>query len=94
MLRISTSLTSTGIAIVKLVGPIAEESVGLLASTCAQLLIEQRELRLDLAGVSFIDSNGINLLHSLPVRRVAFVNCSGFISQQLRWPNCEEKQKN
>ena len=78
----------------KLEGRIAEESVGLLASACQQLLIEQTDLRLDLAGVSFIDSNGINLLHSLPVHRVAFVNCSGFISQQLRWPNCEEKKRN
>jgi hypothetical protein len=45
-----------------------------------------------LAGVSFIDSDGIIFLHSLPVHRVAFVNCSGFISRQLRWPNCEEEK--
>jgi ABC-type transporter Mla MlaB component len=94
MLRISTSLTSTGVAIVKLEGRIAEDSVDLLASTCEQLLMKQKELQLDLAGVSFIDSVGIIFLHSLPVHRVAFVNCSGSISQQLRWPNCEKDKRN
>jgi hypothetical protein len=70
MLRISTRLTSTGVAIVKLEGRIAELSVDLLAGTCWQLLIRQEDLHLDLAGVSFIDSDGIIFLHSLPVHRV------------------------
>jgi ABC-type transporter Mla MlaB component len=93
MLSISISVASPGVAILLLEGRIADEWVGLLASTCGQLLVEQEQLQLDLFEVSFIDNNGINLLHSLPVHRVAFVNCSGFISQQLRWPNCEVKKR-
>jgi anti-anti-sigma regulatory factor len=41
-------------------------------------------LVLDLAGVSFLDADGIALFHELAARRVLFTNCSTFVAEQLR----------
>jgi ABC-type transporter Mla MlaB component len=41
-------------------------------------------LALDLAGVSFLDADGIALFRELAARRVRFTNCSTFIAEQLK----------
>jgi anti-anti-sigma regulatory factor len=38
----------------------------------------------DLAGVSFVDRRGVDLLRALAHRGVAVVNCSGFVAEQLK----------
>jgi len=39
---------------------------------------------IDLAGVSFLDGDGIALFHELAARRVLFTECSAFVAEQLR----------
>jgi ABC-type transporter Mla MlaB component len=41
-------------------------------------------LVIDLAGVSFLDADGIALFHELAARGVLFTSCSSFVAEQLR----------
>jgi ABC-type transporter Mla MlaB component len=64
----------------RLVGPWVEE----LRRLSDEALSRQEAVSLDLGKVWFIDAQGIALLRDLAGRRVAQVNCSQFISQQLK----------
>ncbi len=65
-------------------GPWVEE----LRRVCTEILGSNRHstehLVIDLAGVSFLDTDGIALLRELAARRVLFTNCSSFVAEQLR----------
>ena len=64
----------------QLVGPWIEE----LRNSCERVLIQGKQLTLDLAGLSFVDREGIALLRALAERRVAFANCSRFVAELLK----------
>ena len=64
----------------KLVGPWVEE----LQRLSDEALSHQKALSLDLENVSFVDSRGVTLLRDLARRQVSQVNCSQFVSQQLK----------
>ncbi|MFZ0774149.1 MAG: STAS domain-containing protein [Candidatus Sulfotelmatobacter sp.] len=64
----------------KLVGPWVEE----LRRLSDEALSHQKALSLDLERVSFVDSRGVTLLRDLARRQVPHVNCSQFVSQQLK----------
>ena len=64
----------------KLVGPWVEE----LRRLSDAALARQEALSLDLEKVWFVDSEGIALLRDLARRKVAQINCSQFIRQQLK----------
>jgi ABC-type transporter Mla MlaB component len=64
----------------KLVGPWVEE----LKRLSDAALAKHEALSLDLEKVWFVDSEGIALLRDLARRKVAQINCSQFISQQLK----------
>ena len=66
----------------RVIGPWVEE----LRATCAPHLKDRRSLILDLAGVSFADAEGIELLAGLVERRITLTNPSPFLRQQLQ-PN-------
>lgn len=51
---------------------------------CEEALGRTSRLRLDLADVSFADSRGIALLKDLSNRKVALVNPSPFVGEQLK----------
>ena len=63
-----------------LVGPWVDE----LRKESEQQLFEAKALRLDLAKVLFVDPRGVALLRELAGRQVEYVNCSTFLSQQLK----------
>ena len=63
-----------------LVGPWVDE----LRKESEQRLSETKALRLDLAKVLFVDPRGAALLRELAGRQVEYVNCSAFLSQQLK----------
>lgn len=67
----------------RLVGPWVDE----LRKESEQQLAEAKALRLDLAKVLFADSRGVALLRELADRRVEYVNCSTFLTQQLKEAN-------
>lgn len=64
----------------KLIGPWVDE-LRRLGNTA---LSQQKVLTLDLERVWFVDSTGVALLREFERREVSQVNCSQFISQQLK----------
>jgi len=64
----------------KLIGPWVEE----LRRLSDQALSQQQVISLDLEKVWFIDPQGVELLRDLAKKRVTQVNCSPFVSQQLK----------
>ena len=63
-----------------LVGPWVDE----LRRESEQQLSEEKALELDLSKVLFVDPTGVALLRELAGRQVEYVNCSTFLSQQLK----------
>ena len=64
----------------RVIGPWVEE----LRRSCEKALARSARLSLDLSEVSFVDRDGVELFRSLPTRRVAFLNCTGFVAELLR----------
>ena len=64
----------------KLVGPWVEE----LQRLSDEALSLQKVVSLDLEKVWFVDSRGVALLRDLAKRQVSELNCSQFVSQQLK----------
>jgi ABC-type transporter Mla MlaB component len=64
----------------KLVGPWVEE----LQRLSEEALSNQKAVSLDLKKVWFVDSRGVALLHDLARKQVSQVNCSQFVTQQLK----------
>ncbi|HEX4920890.1 MAG TPA: hypothetical protein VFV92_09135 [Candidatus Bathyarchaeia archaeon] len=64
----------------KLVGPWVEE----LRKLSDEALSLQKNVSLDLERVWFVDSGGATLLRDLAKRQVSELNCSQFVSQQLK----------
>jgi ABC-type transporter Mla MlaB component len=64
----------------KLIGPWVEE----LQRLSDDALSHQKAVSLDLERVSFVDSRGVALLPDLARRQVSPVNCSQFVTQQLK----------
>jgi ABC-type transporter Mla MlaB component len=64
----------------RLVGPWVEE----LRRLSDEALAQHETVSLDLQKVWFIDAHGIALLRDLAGKQVSQINCSQFISQQLK----------
>lgn len=64
----------------KLIGPWVEE----LQRLSDEALSQQKTVSLDLERVWFVDSRGVMLLRDLAQKRVSQINCSQFVSQQLK----------
>jgi len=63
-----------------LVGPWVDE----VRRQSEQALSEKKAVTLDLEKVWFVDASGKALLRELASRKVEHVNCSAFLSQQLK----------
>jgi ABC-type transporter Mla MlaB component len=63
-----------------LVGPWVDE----VRRQSEQWLAEGKAVTLDLEKVRFVDASGKALLRELASRKVEHVNCSAFLSQQLK----------
>ena len=64
----------------KLVGPWVEE----LRKLSDEALSLQKNVSLDLERVWFVDSRGVTLLRDPAKKQVSELNCSQFVSQQLK----------
>jgi len=87
MLRIfpGTASRSTEVTTLKLEGQIRGEWVHELRRVCFEILLKPAgRLVLDLAGVSFIDTDGLELFRQLSTERVTLRNCSPFTVEQLK----------
>jgi len=63
-----------------LAGPWVEE----LQRLSDEALLQRKTVSLDLGKVRFVDPQGVSLLRDLARRQVSQVNCSQFVSQQLK----------
>jgi hypothetical protein len=64
----------------RVVGPWVEE----LRRACEGVLDAGAMLALDLSEVSFVDRNGVELVRSLRNQNVTLLNCSPFVTEQLK----------
>ena len=64
----------------KLIGPWVEE----LQRLSAEALSQEKTVSLDLEKLWFADSRGVTLLRDLAQKHVSQINCSQFVSQQLK----------
>jgi ABC-type transporter Mla MlaB component len=83
MLRIDTTETSDA-TLLTVEGRIVGRWVDAVAQSCSAARARGQSIVLDLAGVSFVEPEGIALLHRLQTEAVALVNPTPFVSEQLR----------
>jgi ABC-type transporter Mla MlaB component len=84
MLRISENGSSDKHTSLRLEGQVTGQGVIEVQKLCEQRLAAGRQLTLDLADVLFVDRSGVALLRDLMRRQVALVNCSPFLTEQLK----------
>jgi len=63
-----------------LVGPWVDE----LRKESEQQLSQAKAVRLDLQKVLFVDRRGVALLRELADRQIEYLNCSTFLTQQIK----------
>jgi anti-anti-sigma factor len=84
MLRITPTESSPRAITLRLEGRLSGPWVSELGEVCEKVLREGNALVLNLADVSFLDSAGIDLLTSIQNRGAKLVDCSMFVSEQLK----------
>lgn len=84
MLRITEEKLNGKTARMRLEGRVIGPYVTEVRSSCERLLDTGRSLTLDLGDVSFVDRNGVSLFKELISRHVSLVNCSPFLTEQLK----------
>ena len=83
MLRIVVE-SREGVSTVRAEGQMIGPWVDEVRRSCEELQRAGIEPTVDLARVSFVDREGVELLRTLTSRGVAVVNCSGFVTELLR----------
>lgn len=84
MLRIWSDDDTNGMRGLRLEGQVRGPWVAELARATGEIVARGVALRLDLAGVSFVDADGLALLRRLQTQQVHLENCTPFTAQQLR----------
>jgi hypothetical protein len=86
MLRISAveSRSSSPSVTLLVAGQVIGPWVGVLRTSCNEVLDDGHSLTLDLADVTFMDQEGVGLFRDLVSRHVTLTNCSPFAAEQLR----------
>ena len=92
MLRISEADRTTERVVLRLEGDVMGPWVAEMRRACEQVLSEGRRLTLDLGEVSFVEREAVQVLRELMCREVQLINCSPFISEQLKNipPSCRK----
>ena len=84
MLRISVINDSDQYIRFQLEGRLVGPWVGELRRLSLEALSRQKTVSLDLERVWFVDLQGVTLLRDLAEKQVTQLNCSSFVSQQLK----------
>ena len=84
MLRITQETLNGKIARARLEGQVVGPYVMEVRRFCESLLETGRSVSLDMSDVSFVDRNGLTLFKELTSRSVSLVNCSPFLTEQLK----------
>ena len=83
MMRVSVIQSSSQAVTLRVEGELRGRWVPELGRACEESSNGGERLILDLAGVSFLDADGINLIRALRERHVAVANPSSFIAEQI-----------
>lgn len=86
MLRITRKVDDDGRTTLKLEGTIAGEWVGELRRSVGSSPRGPVKVTMDLSDVSFVDAEGVALLHELSDLRVEILGATAFVSELLRGP--------
>jgi len=86
MLKISRTQPGRHRVVLRLEGRVVGPWVAELSRTCESVLAEgpRLQLRLRLADVEFMDTEGVALLASLRERGVSLLDCPPFAAEQLK----------
>lgn len=84
MLRITEETLDGKAARMRLEGQVVGPYVMEVRKSCEKLLEAGGSLALDMGEVSFVDRDGLTLFRELISRHVSLVNCSPFITEQLK----------
>jgi anti-anti-sigma regulatory factor len=84
MLRITAVAPMNQVCTLRLEGQVIGPWVKELERSCEDAQSNGARLVLDMAGVSFIDNDGLVLLRSLTAGAVALTNPSHFVAEQLK----------
>jgi len=87
MMRISVVQSSSQALNLRVEGEVKGRWVAELSRACEEALSRDIRVELDLAGVSFVDIDGINLIRVLMDRQVVLTNPCPFIAEQLGFSN-------
>ena len=83
MLRISRVLNHDTTPTLRVEGKLVGPWVGALKEACIQQAAADGGVRLDLAAVSFVDAEGVKLIHELLGREIKLAACSQLVSELL-----------
>jgi len=86
MFKISQAEEADGAVTFKLEGRLVGPWVGELTRLCEPYFGTRQPIRLDLADISFADTDGVAALSHLKSRGVLVFNCTPFVEQQLKNP--------
>jgi len=92
MMRISVVQSSNQTVTLRVEGEVKGCWVAELGRACEEALSQDIRLDLDLAGVSFVDIDGISLFRVLMDRHVVLTNPCPFIAEQLGCSNIPSKE--
>lgn len=84
MLKITETNRTKNALTLKLEGRIGGEWIAEVVNLCEKTLSQGFGLTLDLADVSFIERQAVPFFRKLKSREVVFINCSPFLSEQLK----------
>jgi ABC-type transporter Mla MlaB component len=84
MLRITENRVASNEMILLLEGQLTNHWIEIARETCEQVLSQNNQLVLDVAGVTFADRNGIEFLQTMLQQQVELKNCSPFLTEQLK----------
>ena len=84
MLKITEGVGEDGTALLYLEGQVNGPWLAEVKRCCDRVLATARRLTLDLANVSFVDRDAIDLFRELTDRKVTMANCSPFVAEQLK----------
>ena len=88
MLKISRT-SVPGRATLRLAGRLGGEWVGELKKACELARAGDGQVFLDFADVIFVDRTGVTLIRGLTNDGISLINCSPFITEQLKQPSAE-----
>ena len=83
MLRITRQSEESATVTLRLEGQIASDWVAVLEDEVMELLRCKKDIVLDFAGITTVDSRGTALLRKLTTGPVTIINCSALIRESL-----------